>query len=150
MCILISYCIHQATASLKHKAKEELITHHTLFKSFVTTDPKAVEALEERFKKSSNRTKTSKYEVLLVKAIISTTKTNEQKNDAIKEAFAEHSKQTRQIPDDWFFKPLLTEANRLMTSQTLAAKAAAPVKAAAPAKAAAPEKAAKKKTRTKT
>jgi hypothetical protein len=115
------------------KAKEDLVTFSTLFKAFVVVDPsQAVSKLEDRYKSTFNRTRTSRYEMIMHKAIISTTKTAQQKSDAIKEALADHSKATKQVAEDWFFAPLLAEATRLLTldiKEPVAKKASAPASA---------------------
>ncbi len=132
------------------KAKEEVVTFYTLFKSYVVVDPtKSVEKLEERYKQALIRTRTTRCEMVIVKAIASTTKTAQQKSDAIKDAFADHSKATREVAEEWFFGPLFAEANRVMTAGATEASSTKPTATSArsgskPAKSAAKAPKAKK------
>ncbi len=98
----------------RREAKESCFTHLALFQTYLVVDKPSVDALEARYKKTVNRTRTTKCETWMLKAISATTKTLETQQTSLKSTMQEHAKFTHNPPEDWFFAPLLLEANRVL------------------------------------
>ncbi len=99
------------------QAKEKYFAHTALFKSFLTATSEEDSAFESQFRTTYNRYITSKFETVILKALLATTKTLASQKEAINEAIQDHAKATREEREKHFLKQLLEAADKLLAQK---------------------------------
>ncbi len=108
------------------------MSHAALFKNFLVLDSTAVSDVQKQFTIVSNRTRTTRCETLITKAISATTKTLVSQQETIRDTLADHARFTKDEPEKHFCLPLLTEARRILATTASSSPSAAAAEAAAP------------------
>ena len=95
------------------KAKETYLTQRALFKEYLV-DAGDDAAVTAGFNEAMARAKTTKYECLVLKSLMATSKTLAKHQDSINKHFAEHARFAKVDAKQWFFEPLFKEAQRVL------------------------------------